>query len=752
MGPRARFRKRLELLKEEEHTNEEIQSFPAETLPSTSETGTRKMDPQGESSKGQPAEKRRRENASYTELRILSDVKNIMADVLAKLGNQGNTKVNKFLKTKIGNLETDKRELVGVFGKTGAGKTSLINAVIEQKGFLPSGSVSACTSVMIKVEANSRNKKYEAEIEFIKKEEWEDELENREKFLKDDADQERDDDDDNDEYHDLVEKLSALYGEDWKQKSTEQLMDHRYFREIPEFLQSIRKTLTCESAAELSAKMIKYTRNDTKQEGDEDVKRWFWPLVKCVTVRVPHNDFLQHVTLVDLPGNGDRNKSRDEMWKGIVGNCSTVWIVTEINRAAAEKESWEILKSASSLLGNGGECQHIHFICTKSDVIEDLNDLADVLKSIFKRNMEAKESVRKEFNKLTRVKKHFSDDCFQVFTVSSKEFIKKNYLNPEDTEIPKLQEFLQNLNDCHSETSNYLSGAHGILSLIQGAKSRDMDRGSEDVCVDLKRNLSHQIESIRNVMTTNYSAFERCLQEGVEKSQNQCDRILKNALYPPKRSGRGFHKQLKKVVKNGGIWKPKKGKEINLNMKLISPLTDSIDEEFRKSFPNDGKCGPFNGAINKFSLDAEWLQQKHSDLKLQMIFLKSAEEQMKTKLTKEIRNRKKIIYRSLTKTVEEIMQECYDKAAGFSGSGSLQNMRKTIERHVHESKNTMFENVKRDMLGLHQSLTADILETLENTMKESIELSLNIDDHSIPDVSTELRKVQKLQDEFLKSS
>ena len=44
------------------------------------------------------------------------------------------------------------------------------------------------------------------------------------------------------------------------------------------------------------------------------------------------------------------------------------------------------------------------------------------------------------------------------------------------TEIPKLQEFLQELNDCHSETLNYVSGAYGILSLIQGARSRNMVR------------------------------------------------------------------------------------------------------------------------------------------------------------------------------------------------------------------------------------------------------------------------------------
>lgn len=71
-------------------------------------------------------------------------------------------------------------------------------------------------------------------------------------------------------------------------------------------------------AKELSAKFVKYTRSDSKEGAGKEVKRWYWPLVKCVTVKVPNNELLQHVTLVDLPGNGDRNKSRDKMWKGVI--------------------------------------------------------------------------------------------------------------------------------------------------------------------------------------------------------------------------------------------------------------------------------------------------------------------------------------------------------------------------------------------------------------------------------------------------
>ncbi|KAK5889529.1 hypothetical protein CesoFtcFv8_015525 [Champsocephalus esox] len=123
------------------------------------------------------------------------------------------------------------------------------------------------------------------------------------------------------------------------------------------------------------------------------------------------------------------------MWKKVIGSCSTVWIVTGINRAASEKEPWEILKESCSLMGNGGECRQIHFICTKSDHFEDSDDESDVdvRAQILKQNKQANIDVMKEFDKLKDVKKHFSEECFKVFTVSSKEFLRKKRLDPDET-------------------------------------------------------------------------------------------------------------------------------------------------------------------------------------------------------------------------------------------------------------------------------------------------------------------------------
>ncbi|KAM9391603.1 nuclear GTPase SLIP-GC-like [Pholidichthys leucotaenia] len=677
-------------------------------LPSTSDRaqfGKRKYDPRDDSSQLESPTKRQ-QDFQGPEADTLKDVKNIMDHVKEQLGNN---MLSEFLRNKIKSLETNKRELVGVFGRTGAGKSSLINAIIGEKDLLPSGDedCSACTSVMIKVEANMTDSKYRAEIEFIKTEEWKEEAHSWHQFLpnKGVQEEEEEDDDENDE-DDGEAEMSALYG----------------------------------NAEELSAKIVRYTKNGDKNQ------QLFWPLVKCVTVKVPNSDLLKHVTLVDIPGTGDDNKSRDQMWKEIIRDCSTVWIVTDISRAASEKETWEILKNASSLIGNGGECQQIDFICTKSDICGNLDDLspAEEKDKILKRNKTAKKKVKDKFQNKKFVKEQLSDCRFKVFTVSSKEFLKKKHLDQDDTEIPELQKILQNLNDEHSETYNYVSGAYGILSLIQGATHKDVNNKKRDVYRCLQAKLVHELNQVKYKMEKVHKVLKACLNKGVKKSKRSYEKTLHCLLYWKKKGG-SFHRVLKCVVQNDGVHKTKKGAQIDYNLQLSSELTHSINEEFRKTFPNNAKAAPFNGAIKKFSLTTDELISKHSALELQLSFLKTEEEKVKAKLYKNILKGKKEIYSSLTETIQENMQEAYKKAAEIRGKGALKKMRVTIENHMKSNKE-MFELAKNALLEKLNNLQGEISKTLKQTLQESIEFSLNTEDYSLPDVSRNFDMVKKYYD------
>ncbi len=67
------------------------------------------------------------------------------------------------------------RVVVGVVGSTGAGKSSAINAVLDEECLVPTNCMRACTAVITEISYNTSNledEKYRAEIQFISKDEW----------------------------------------------------------------------------------------------------------------------------------------------------------------------------------------------------------------------------------------------------------------------------------------------------------------------------------------------------------------------------------------------------------------------------------------------------------------------------------------------------------------------------------------------------------------------------------------------------
>ncbi|XP_059365194.1 uncharacterized protein LOC132104034 isoform X1 [Carassius carassius] len=260
------------------------------------------------------------------------------------------------------NIGSRKKATIGIFGKSGEGKSSLLSAILGKKDLLPSGCFGACTAVVTQVEANLNDSNYKAEIELFSQEEWKNELKDLFRNLKDDSE------DRNEDLFEIAkEKITALYGVDTDQKTLEELKNDIKFAEIKTFLSISKKIISNSNLSEFTNDVASYIQHSEANPGD-----WYWPLVKSVTIMIPDCcELLEHIVLLDLPGTGDCNKIRDDLWKSKLRECSSVWIVSAINRAITDRDPWGILKHCIEELGPGGKCKKINFICTKTDDINE---------------------------------------------------------------------------------------------------------------------------------------------------------------------------------------------------------------------------------------------------------------------------------------------------------------------------------------------------------------------------------------------
>lgn len=68
------------------------------------------------------------------------------------------------------------RVLIGIVGTTGAGKSSIINALLDEERLVPTSTMRACTAVVTEISYNTGPHRYRAEIDFISSTDWEKEL------------------------------------------------------------------------------------------------------------------------------------------------------------------------------------------------------------------------------------------------------------------------------------------------------------------------------------------------------------------------------------------------------------------------------------------------------------------------------------------------------------------------------------------------------------------------------------------------
>ncbi|MCJ1284331.1 hypothetical protein MMC26_003662 [Xylographa opegraphella] len=286
---------------------------------------------------------------------------------------------------KLRNQAVKTRTVIGVVGNTGAGKSSVINAMLDEERLVPTNTMRACTAVVTELSYNYDDDAYRAEIEFITIADWEKELQILFKDLLDDnGNVSRDCANPDTDAGIAYAKIKAVYPKKTKEdisnsniKGMLQDVSHllgntRKIRESDSLMFYERLQHFVDSKEKVTGKKDKDKKNEPKEME-------FWPLIKVVRIFVKSPALATGAVIVDLPGVHDANAARAAVAEGYMKQCTGLWIVAPIIRAVDDKAAKNLLgESFKRQLKMDGGFSSVTFICSKTDDIS-LTEASDSL-------------------------------------------------------------------------------------------------------------------------------------------------------------------------------------------------------------------------------------------------------------------------------------------------------------------------------------------------------------------------------------
>ncbi|XP_045317388.1 nuclear GTPase SLIP-GC isoform X2 [Leopardus geoffroyi] len=483
---------------------------------------------------------------------------------------------------------------IGLFGSTGAGKSSLINAIIQQAMFLPVSGESICTSCIVQVSSGCCEQ-YEAKIHLLSDQEWKEELKNLTKLLHrtEELDREEADAWDRDDaVEEAIWKLQMLYGNGAERKNYEELLRAKPKGKIPT---SRIITLKAEEAEELSVKLDPYIRTHRRDLDGESAETQIWPLIKHVEVTLPKSEMIpEGVVLVDIPGTGDFNSKRDEMWKKTIDKCSVIWLISDIERVSGGRAHEDLLNESIKACQRGF-CRDVALVVTKTDKLHLLEYLRErkvgnqAIQSQREAVLERNEVIKLQRNRILKEKlkrklpanSKVLEASDLVYTVSAQEYWQQALLTEEETEIPKLRGYIRKrlLDKKRRMVTKYVTEAFGLLLLTDSFNCMENLPNEFLHMSGLRRFVEEKIQLLEKVIDQCFAHIKQPLQEGVRNAKASYRRILGTCLVRS-RGNQGFHQTLKAVCLKNGIYASRTLARIDLNEAITQPIYDQIDPVF----------------------------------------------------------------------------------------------------------------------------------------------------------------------------
>uniref|UniRef100_A0A452VC08 Nuclear GTPase SLIP-GC n=1 Tax=Ursus maritimus TaxID=29073 RepID=A0A452VC08_URSMA len=654
---------------------------------------------------------------------------------------------------------------IGLFGSTGAGKSSLINAIIQQAMFLPVSGESICTSCIVQVSSGCCEQ-YEAKIHLLSDQEWKEELKNLTKLLHrtEELDREEADAWDRDDaVEEAIWKLQMFYGNGAERKNYEELLRAKPKGKIPT---SRIITLKAEEAGELSVKLDPYIRTQRRDLVGESAETQILPLIKHVEVTLPKSELIpEGVVLVDIPGTGDFNSKRDEMWKKTIDKCSVIWVISDIERVSGGRAHEDLLNESIKACQRGF-CRDVALVVTKTDKLY-LPEYLRYRQAILSQReavLERNEMIKLQRNRILKekLKRKLPADSKVleasdlVYTVSAQEYWQQALLTEEETEIPRLRGYIRKslLDKKRRMVTKYVTEAFGLLLLTDSFNCTENLPNEYLHMSGLRRFVEEKIQLLEKTIDQCFAHIEQPLQEGVRNARTSYRRIL-GACLVRSRGNQGFHQTLKAVCLKNGIYASRTLARIDLNEAITQPIYDQIDPVFggifRAGKPTDSTLLPHIDAF-KHSLQEKMMEigvrngWKYDSYKKS--FLIQEISAILGGLEDYILRKKRRIYESLTTSVQNDLKPCYEEAAQIAGKKACERMKDVIRRGVdRQVAEGMFERAQERMQHQFQQLKNGITEKVKGSIATMLTLASSQGDglyKELADVKSEYKEMEKL--------
>ncbi|XP_070336724.1 nuclear GTPase SLIP-GC isoform X4 [Odocoileus virginianus] len=590
---------------------------------------------------------------------------------------------------------------IGLFGSTGAGKSSLINAIIQQAMFLPVSGESICTSCIVQVSSGCCEQ-YEAKIHLLSDQEWKEELKNLTTLLhrtEELGGEEEDAWDRGDAVEEAVWKLQKFYGNGAEGKSYEELLRAKPRGKIP------------------TSRVISLKAEET------------------------------------------------------IDKCSVIWVISDIERISGGRAHEDLLNESMKACQRGF-CRDLALVVTKTDKLHLPEYLRErkvgnqAIQSQREAVLERNEMIKLQRNKILKdkLKRKLPADSRVleaselVYTVSAQEYWQRALLTQEETEIPKLREYIRRrlLDKKKRMVTKYVTEAFGLLLLTDSFSCTDHMQNEHLHMSGLRRFVEEKIQLLEKAIDQCFAHIARPLQEGIWNARSSYRRIL-GACLVRSRGNQGFHQTLKAVCLKNGIYASRTLARIDLNEALTQPIYEQIDPIFGCIFSRSGK--PADGSaliphIDAFKLS---LQEKMTEIGIRnglkydsykKSFLIQEISAILGGLEEHILRKKRKIYESLTTSVQNDLKPCYEEAAQITGKKACERMKDALRRGVdRQVAEGMFERAQERMQHQFQQLKNGITEKVKGSIATMLTLASSPGDglyKELADVKSEYKEMEKL--------